>query len=227
MSTDVCVPISRLPEIIVETKEDIIASNLVGEWCSLANLHLNGVLRYCYEIFPRSVVDIGVNPKDLMVVFLRLSVLVTFWSLPAGYRGSSRFAFPDFVREMFAPFWISASGYPRMEKKSLGRVQVVRFSHGWLKCLCPKDGAVNPNGNKLRHLPVLKQGIKCEARGIYMHVCSAWCIPNAPVVTKQATCVTQPSGNRFKNQGLLGCLPFTQTTRMEISGINTKWFSLS
>ena len=33
VSTDVCVPISRLPEIIVETKEDIIASNLVGEYC--------------------------------------------------------------------------------------------------------------------------------------------------------------------------------------------------
>lgn len=31
VSTDVCVPISKLPEIIVETKEDIIASNLVGE----------------------------------------------------------------------------------------------------------------------------------------------------------------------------------------------------
>jgi len=30
VSTDVCVPISRLPEIIVETKEDIIASNLVA-----------------------------------------------------------------------------------------------------------------------------------------------------------------------------------------------------
>ncbi|EDO33925.1 predicted protein [Nematostella vectensis] len=30
VSTDVCVPISKLPEIIVETKEDIIASNLVA-----------------------------------------------------------------------------------------------------------------------------------------------------------------------------------------------------
>ncbi|KAJ7374539.1 hypothetical protein OS493_004877 [Desmophyllum pertusum] len=30
VSTDVCVPISRLPEIIVETKEDIIASNLIA-----------------------------------------------------------------------------------------------------------------------------------------------------------------------------------------------------
>lgn len=30
VSTDVCVPISRLPEIIVETKEDIMASNLIA-----------------------------------------------------------------------------------------------------------------------------------------------------------------------------------------------------
>ncbi|XP_020624335.1 probable D-lactate dehydrogenase, mitochondrial isoform X2 [Orbicella faveolata] len=30
VSTDVCVPISRLPEIIVETKEDIITSNLIA-----------------------------------------------------------------------------------------------------------------------------------------------------------------------------------------------------
>ncbi|TRY85077.1 hypothetical protein DNTS_032228 [Danionella cerebrum] len=29
-STDVCVPISRLPQIIVETKEDLIRNNLTG-----------------------------------------------------------------------------------------------------------------------------------------------------------------------------------------------------
>lgn len=29
-STDVCVPISRLPQVIVETKDDLIRSNLIG-----------------------------------------------------------------------------------------------------------------------------------------------------------------------------------------------------
>lgn len=38
VSTDVCVPISRLPEIIVETKEDIMASNLIGEFHMSMNL---------------------------------------------------------------------------------------------------------------------------------------------------------------------------------------------
>jgi len=41
VSTDVCVPISRLPEIIVETKEDIIASNLVGEYLQRSNKRTN------------------------------------------------------------------------------------------------------------------------------------------------------------------------------------------
>lgn len=30
-STDVCVPLSRLPQIIVETKEDLIENKLTGE----------------------------------------------------------------------------------------------------------------------------------------------------------------------------------------------------
>ncbi len=34
-STDVCVPISRLPQIIVETKEDLIRNNITGSLPSL------------------------------------------------------------------------------------------------------------------------------------------------------------------------------------------------
>lgn len=30
-ATDVCVPLSRLPQIVVETKEDIIANGLTGQ----------------------------------------------------------------------------------------------------------------------------------------------------------------------------------------------------
>lgn len=30
-ATDVCVPLSRLPQIIVEAKEDLIESGLIGE----------------------------------------------------------------------------------------------------------------------------------------------------------------------------------------------------
>lgn len=42
-STDVCVPLSRLPQIVVETKEDLTANKLTGEWwcCrKLSILHL-------------------------------------------------------------------------------------------------------------------------------------------------------------------------------------------
>ena len=31
-ATDVCVPLSRLPQIIVETKADLIENRITGEW---------------------------------------------------------------------------------------------------------------------------------------------------------------------------------------------------
>lgn len=31
-ATDVCVPLSRLPQIVVETKEDVIANGLTGQF---------------------------------------------------------------------------------------------------------------------------------------------------------------------------------------------------
>ena len=32
ITTDVCVPISRLPEIIVQTKEDILSADMLGNY---------------------------------------------------------------------------------------------------------------------------------------------------------------------------------------------------
>ena len=32
MTTDVCVPLSKLPEMIVQTKQDIDSSGMLGKW---------------------------------------------------------------------------------------------------------------------------------------------------------------------------------------------------
>lgn len=37
-ATDVCVPLSRLPQIIVETKEDLIENRLTGEQTAENNI---------------------------------------------------------------------------------------------------------------------------------------------------------------------------------------------
>lgn len=57
-STDVCVPISHLPQVIVETKEDLIRNNLTGihtfavsqmlpnaSWIMNVTLRLNNVMK--------------------------------------------------------------------------------------------------------------------------------------------------------------------------------------
>lgn len=37
-ATDVCVPLSRLPQIVVETKEDVIANGLTGQFPTQSKL---------------------------------------------------------------------------------------------------------------------------------------------------------------------------------------------
>lgn len=43
-ATDVCVPLSQLPQIIVETKEDLIENRLTGEYAAENNTTRNSIL---------------------------------------------------------------------------------------------------------------------------------------------------------------------------------------
>jgi hypothetical protein len=74
--TDICVPISHLPEVIVQTKEDIMKSSLVGTQLMLGLLCLRRALKLSLYIYACFRVRVNIHMYKQVYVCVCVCVCV-------------------------------------------------------------------------------------------------------------------------------------------------------